>query len=139
MIKTGKRIIFKRVKTETGKLIFKSFYEEEKEDNNVIIKAFKGGLTLIKSDKMDKDKICRLIRMNLSEIEFIKENVKIRIWRIFSDISIGYIIINDKCAFTFIFDDFFEYDFDSLIYFTREKLTIFSWDVKGFKLVPREI
>ena len=88
---------------------------------------------------MNKGEISRLIRTNTCEIEFIKDNVKIRIWRIFSDISIGYVIINGKCAFTFIFDDFFNYDFEDLFYFTRERLTIFSWDTKDFKLVPKEI
>ena len=88
---------------------------------------------------MDSNTIFEIIKTNDSDVEFIKEDTKIKIWLISPDISMGYIFLNGDCIFTFTFNNVFKHKREDRIYFTREQYTVFSWDSKDFKLVPKEI
>ena len=87
---------------------------------------------------MKREEIIEMIKIN-PEIDFIKDNIRISIERIFSDVSIARIFINEKHIFGVSFDDLVIYEHDEIIYFCRSKNKIFSWHTKGFKLVPKEI
>ena len=88
---------------------------------------------------MEPNTIFEIIKTNDSDVEFIKGDTKIKIWLIFSDISMGYIFLNGDCIFTFTFNNVFKHKREDRIYFTREQYTVFSWNPKSFKLVPKEI
>ena len=88
---------------------------------------------------MNPNTIFEIIKTNDSDVDFIKENVRIKIWAISHDISMGYIFIDCNCIFTFVFTNLFKHKIEDKIYFTREQYTVFSWNPKGFKLVPKEI
>ena len=88
---------------------------------------------------MDSNSIFQIIKINDSDVEFIKEDTKIKICLISPDISMGYIFLNGDCIFTFTFNNVFKDKREDRIYFTREQYTVFSWNPKGFKLVPKEI
>ena len=87
---------------------------------------------------MKAEEIIEMIKTN-SEIDFIKGEIKINIERVFSDIAIGRIIINKNHTFSFNFDSMFKHDSDEIIYFSRARHKVFSWDTTDFKLVPKEI
>ena len=53
---------------------------------------------------MEREKIIEIIKTN-SEINFIKDNIRINIESIFSGISVGRIFINENHIFSFSFDD----------------------------------
>ena len=88
---------------------------------------------------MDRNTIFELIKTNDSEVEFIKDDMKITFWLVSSDISMGYIFVNGDCIFSFTFSNLFKHISEDRIYFTRNQITVFSWNPKGFKLVPKEI
>lgn len=88
---------------------------------------------------MDSNTIFEIIKLNDSDVDFIKEDVRIKIWVVSSYISMGYIFLNDVCLFTFTFTNLFKHKNEDIIYFTREQYRVFSWNTKGFKLVPKEI
>ena len=88
---------------------------------------------------MDSNKIFELIKTNDSEVEFIKDDLKVIIWYVSPDIFMGYIFINDDCIFSFSFSNLFKHKLEDRIYFTRNQITVFSWNPKGFKFVPKEI
>ena len=87
---------------------------------------------------MKAEEIIEMIKTN-SEIDFIKDDVRINIRRIFLNISVGHIFINENDIFGFSFDDLTKYEHDEIIYFSRSRRIVFSWYTKGFKLVPKEI
>ena len=89
---------------------------------------------------MRREEIIEIIKTNDSEVDFIKDNIRINIESIFSDISVGRIFINENHIFSFSFDKMDIYDDDEIIYFSRlRNTTFFSWHTKGFKFVPKEI
>lgn len=87
---------------------------------------------------MEREKIIEMIKTN-SEIDFIKDNIRINIESIFSGISVGRIFINENHIFSFSFDDLTIYEHDKIIYFCRARHKVFSWHTTDFKLVPKEI
>lgn len=88
---------------------------------------------------MNKNDIYNLIMSNDSDVDFIKDDIKISFRRVFSDVSIGYVYVNYEHIFTFIFDDFFSRDYENTFHFMRRRFNTFTWNPKGFKLVPKEI
>ena len=88
---------------------------------------------------MDSNTIFEIIKTNDSDVEFIKDDLKVIIWYVSRDIFMGYIFINGDCIFSFTFSNLFKHKLEDRIYFTRNQTTVFSWNPKGFKLVPKEI
>ena len=88
---------------------------------------------------MNSNTIFTIIKTNDSDVDFIKEDMRVKICLISPGISMGYIFLNGNCIFTFTFNDVFKHKIEDRIYFTRDQYTVFSWDSKGFKLVPKEI
>ena len=87
---------------------------------------------------MRREEIIEMIKTN-PEIDFIKDNIRIRIERIFSDVSIVRIFFNENYIFGLSFNDLIMYQHDEIIYFSRLRNTSFSWHTKDFKLVSKEI
>ena len=87
---------------------------------------------------MEREKIIEIIKTN-SEINFIKDNIRINIESIFSGISVGRIFINENHIFSFSFDDLTIYKHDEIIYFCRARHKVFSWHTTDFKLLLKEI
>lgn len=88
---------------------------------------------------MRREEIIEIIKTNVSDVDFIKDNIRISIERVFSDVSIVRIYINENHIFGFSFDDLTIYEHDEIIYFCRLGNKFFSWHTKGFKFVPKEI